>query len=205
MCSDFTHAVVLDFEATCDEQAPPRPQEVIEFPSVLVDVAAREIVDEFTAFVRPLHHPQLTEFCTALTSIRSEDVADAELFRDVFARHQAWLTRHDLHERRAIAVTCGDWDLGRMLPIQCAAVEPPISTVPPFYARWHNLKRMFCTVMHRSKAPGMGGMLNALKLQLVGRHHRGVDDCRNLAAILVALLEAGGSLEVTAERRYPPT
>ena len=39
------HLIVLDFEATCDDVNPPSPQEIIEFPSVLVDAEAHQIVD----------------------------------------------------------------------------------------------------------------------------------------------------------------
>ena len=38
VCDSF---VVLDFEATCDEARPPKPQEIIEFPVVLVDARTR--------------------------------------------------------------------------------------------------------------------------------------------------------------------
>jgi ERI1 exoribonuclease 2 len=57
---EFRHAVVLDFEATCQEGQPLKPQEIIEFPSVLVDLEKGLKTAEFKAFVRPVHHPQLT-------------------------------------------------------------------------------------------------------------------------------------------------
>jgi hypothetical protein len=40
---------------------------------------------------------------------------------------------------------------------------------------------------------GMAGMLASLRLPLVGRHHSGIDDARNIAAIVKALAERGGS------------
>mgnify|MGYP002151883750 CR=1 FL=1 len=39
--------VVLDFEATCRPGEPPVPQEIIEFPSVLLSARTFEVVDEF--------------------------------------------------------------------------------------------------------------------------------------------------------------
>ena len=42
--SNIRYLIVLDFEATCDEPTNPDPQEIIEFPSVLVDVKKKQIV-----------------------------------------------------------------------------------------------------------------------------------------------------------------
>ena len=63
----FETIVVLDFEATCQASGAPDPQEVIEFPSVLVSLRDRAVLDSFSSFVRPVHHPQLGEFCRELT------------------------------------------------------------------------------------------------------------------------------------------
>lgn len=197
MSSAFTHAVVLDFEATCDDRSPPRPQEIIEFPSVLLSLATFESLDEFTAFVRPVHHPVLTGFCRGLTSIRQADIDAAGGFAEVFEAHHGWLDGHRLNESNAIIVTCGDWDLRIMLPAQFAVAEPPIRRVAPIYRRWHNIKRSFCAATGRNKAPGMDGMLRALDLPLIGHHHRGIDDCRNIAAICAALHARGAALDVT--------
>ena len=45
------------------------PPEVIEFPTVLLDAASLEVVDEFRVYVRPVRNPVLTPFCTSLTGI----------------------------------------------------------------------------------------------------------------------------------------
>lgn len=199
MSSPFTHLVILDFEATCLRGNPPRPQEVIEFPSVLLELDGLEVVDEFESFVRPRFHPVLSEFCTELTSIRQSDVDGAELFPDVLQRHRAWLERHGLTEENALIVTCGDWDLKKLLPVQCAATTPPIRDLPPIYTRWHNLKKSYQAVRSRSRAPGMRGMLKGMGLELIGRHHRGIDDCRNIARLCRALVQSGAEIGVTGQ------
>ncbi len=207
MSSTFTHAIILDFEATCAQGGQPRPQEIIELPSVLISLESLETVDEFQSFVRPQHHPVLTAFCTELTSITQADVDRADTFAEVFARHHAWLDGHGLNEKSALIVTCGDWDLATMLPAQCPVAVPPIEALRPIYTRWQNLKHPYCSVQGRKRAPGMAGMLRDLGLRLVGHHHRGIDDCRNLAALYKVLLEKGASTEVSAElplSKYPP-
>ena len=201
MHQHFTHAVVLDFEATCDDVNPPQPQEIIEFPSVLISLEDMRVVDEFESFVRPIHHPHLSEFCTRLTSITSQDVAGADPFPVVLASHQAWLASHGLDSTSAILVTCGDWDLATMLPSQCMAADPAITSLPQLYARWQNVKEAFKSVTGRSKAPGMPGMMDAIGLRLIGRHHRGIDDCRNIAELYLMLLRQGAAAQVTSELR----
>lgn len=193
----FTHAIVLDFEATCDDPAPPPVQEIIEFPSVLVRLADRAVVDAFESFVRPVHHPMLSAFCTQLTGITQDDVDAAEPFPDALAAHGAWMASHDLTDENALIVTCGDWDLRKMFPAQLAASG--LVCPNPIYRRWLNLKVPFKRLVPRGR-PGMAGMLRALDLPLIGRHHRGIDDCHNLARVLAALLERGAAFEPTGSR-----
>ncbi|MBL9106441.1 MAG: exonuclease domain-containing protein [Myxococcales bacterium] len=191
----FEHVIVLDFEATCERGAAPTPQEVIEFPSVLVSLRERAITGSFASFVRPVHHPRLSEFCRQLTSIRQEDVDAAPAFPEVLTSHQAWLAAHGLDAGNAAFVTCGDWDLVSMLPRQCAASGIAVAGLPAIYRRWINVKPVFTSKVRRSRSHGMAAMLSALKLKLEGTHHRGIDDCRNIARIVLALLELGADFE----------
>lgn len=193
--------VVLDFEATCREGEPPEPQEIIEFPSVLVSLREGAVVAEHESFVRPVFHPRLGAFCTELTGIRQEDVDGAPAFPEALAAHQAWLASHGLLERDgAFAfVTCGEWDLRSMLPRQCAASRVPL---PRVYRRWINVKTIFARTLGRSASVGMPEMLSALGLELEGRHHRGIDDCRNIARIVLELAARGASFEITSHL-YP--
>ncbi|KAJ8446839.1 hypothetical protein Cgig2_016149 [Carnegiea gigantea] len=67
---DFQYFVVIDFEATCDKEKTPQPQEIIEFPSVLVNSRTGQLEDCFQIYVRPTHNQLLTEFCKDLTGIQ---------------------------------------------------------------------------------------------------------------------------------------
>ena len=212
MTLPFDHFVVLDFEATCKPGEPPVPQEVIELPSVLVSLRDRAVLDSFSSFVRPVHHPVLDPFCTELTSIEQHDVDGALPFLDVYAAHRAWLAEHGLLAPRAdgsppfVFVTCGDWDLTSMLPVQCAASSLAVTDLPLAYRRWCNIKKVFGEVFGRKKGFGMPTMLETLGLELEGRHHRGIDDCHNIARIALALVDRGGVIDVTGKlsaSRYP--
>ena len=185
VCDSF---VVLDFEATCDEARPPKPQEIIEFPVVLVDARTLAVVDEFRTFVRPVHHPRLTAFCTDLTGIRQEDVDDAPVWSEALAQVSAWLDDQlaKFGHTRCLFVTCGDWDLAKMILSQCATSG---DHVPERFRQWLNIKYLFKRVTGKP-ACDMPQMLKELSLPLEGRHHSGLDDSRNIAKILATLLLA---------------
>ena len=198
------YLVVLDFEATCDDTRPPSPQEIIEFPSVLLSAHTLDVVAEFESFVRPTHHPVLTPFCTELTGIHQGDVDGAPAFVDVFAAHQAWLLAHGLPRvptQQGLPyafVTCGHWDLKTVLPAQLRAVGLDPHGVPLAYRRWINIKHPFRATMKEKRGPaGMPHMLTKLGLSLEGRHHRGIDDCRNIARLVRALAQQGSTFEIT--------
>ncbi len=209
--ASLTHFVVLDFEATCDGPTPPEPQEIIEFPSVLVDAETFETIDEFEAFVRPVHHPTLSPFCMELTGITQAEVDGAPSFPEVLEAHLRWLESHGLstteEELPYALLTCGDWDLQTALPAQLAACSPPIDYVPTPYRRWVNIKRAFKKWDRKKRyGSGMAAMLEALDIELVGRHHRGIDDSRNIMKLAHALALRGQKIEVTrtlAPSRYP--
>jgi hypothetical protein len=58
--------VVIDFEAACDDPRNPDPQEIVEFPAVLLDAEDPANQTAFHVFVRPVAHPRLTPFCRDL-------------------------------------------------------------------------------------------------------------------------------------------
>jgi inhibitor of KinA sporulation pathway (predicted exonuclease) len=185
--------VVIDFEATCDQPYNPDPQEIIEFPAVVVDPGGPSDAAEFHSFVRPVVHPQLTPFCAKLTGIRQEQVSAAPPFPEVLAQFGAWLaaTCGD-----ALPVTCGDWDLSSLLPRQCAQHR---LAVPAWADRWANVKRLF--EWHFPSGPARAGLeeiaLN-LRVELAGRLHSGIDDSRNIARVLRKMLDLRVPVENTA-------
>ena len=123
-------------------------------------------------------------------------------FPAVWERFEEFMHTHgllDSHEMNThLFVTCGDWDLKTMLPnqMQLAQVKHGLdkqgrAIVP--YNRWLNIKRPFKTFT-KTPSPlriGMAGMLKALQLELIGRHHSGIDDAKNILRIVEKMREGG--------------
>lgn len=160
---------------------------------VLVNAKTGLPMSEFRTYVRPVYNPRLTAFCTSLTGIRQEDVSGAPLWIDALQKGTGWLhsTLSRFRMQRYAFVTCGDWDLQTMLPNQCDVTS---ATVPAGFKRWINIKHLF----HRTTGKPIQellGMLHELQLPHEGRHHSGLDDCRNIAKILHALLCGGAVVD----------
>lgn len=179
----------MDFEATCDDSQRVEPQEVIEFPIVLVDAASGCKVNEFRTYVRPSHHPKLTAFCKQLTGIEQALVDEAPSWSEALVQAQTWLDSQLSQGgyERCVFVTCGDWDLKTMIIRQCAVSG---QHVPERFHQWVNIKMLYGKVMKHA-GRGMKEMLDGLGLKLEGHHHSGLDDSRNIAKILAELLQRG--------------
>ena len=70
---NYTHFIVLDYEATCIKDMRLNPQEIIEFPTILVridsDIGEWNVIDTFHEYVKPVFRPKLSPFCIKLTGI----------------------------------------------------------------------------------------------------------------------------------------
>jgi len=200
---------VLDFEATCWDDDPKRDivQEIIEFPIVLVDVASQSVVAEFRSYVKPTLHPKLSKFCTSLTGITQKQVDEALSFPELFDQVLDFMATYRLFgtsERKSEQtlrsfywVTCGDWDLKSMLPLQLQNSGIPQDSR---FSSWINIKHCF-TKLYKKKAYGMSSMLEELDLELIGRHHSGLDDSRNIARIVIRMLKDGFKFNQKVQKR----
>ena len=189
--------IVLDFEATCERDIRISPQEIIEWPSVLIDVKQQRVVAEFHTYVRPVHHPRLTAFCNELTGITQSQVDAGELFGAAYSQHQQWLQSHSLDPanprqpgRSYAYVTCGDWDLKTCLPAQLVTSGQETHDHRCGYRRWINIKRAYGQ-WQGGHVRGMPELLDRCGLQLEGRHHSGIDDTRNIARCALHMLQQG--------------
>ncbi|XP_046663308.1 ERI1 exoribonuclease 3-like isoform X1 [Homalodisca vitripennis] len=181
----YDHYLILDFECTCEKNTKIKNQEIIEFPCVWVD-SNLNILSTFHRYVKPLHNPTLTSFCTELTGITQDMVEKEDTFDIVLLSFIEWyenVQKNFNEESKKIFVTCGNWDLKIMLPDQCKLSGIP---VPGFMMQWLNLKNVFMeSTGYYPKS--LNDMCQQLGLGFIGRAHSGIDDCRNNLEIMRAL------------------
>jgi inhibitor of KinA sporulation pathway (predicted exonuclease) len=173
---DPSHFLVIDLEATCDEdhRIPSRQMEIIEIGAVLVDGRTLAPVDELQTFVAPVRHPVLTPFCTRLTSITQADVAGAPRFPQAILKLSRFMEGRD-----ALFCSWGDYDRNQF---DLDARHHRVAL--PFGGRHLNLKKRFSAELGEETRYGMAGALRRVGLTLRGVHHRGIDDARNIARLL---------------------
>ena len=187
---------ILDFEATCWNDngigignKDKSQIEIIEFPSILYKLQNNKLekIGEFHEYVKPIIHPILSEFCVKLTGIKQETVDKADIFPNVFNRHYKWLSSSIPNLDNLLFLTCGAWDLKIQLPRELNNKRLKKNEA---YLNFINIKDEF-EYFYKSKAYGMDGMLKYLKMSLDGKHHSGIDDCRNISKILIKMVEDG--------------
>ncbi len=177
----FRYFLIVDLEATCCDRGsvPRREMETIEIGAVLVDAQTLVAVAEFDRFVRPVRHPQLTAFCTRLTGITQQDLDGAALFPQVLAEFQHWFSAY----RSLLFCSWGEYDKNQLRQ-DCSyhGVSYPFGDT-----HW-NIKQAFCDAQGLKKGCGMRRALTIAGLQLEGRHHRGIDDARNMVRLMPWIL-----------------
>lgn len=181
---------ILDFEASCDDLIKFYDNEVIEFPTVLLklnDTGTYDIVSEFQKYCKPLIKSKITKFCTDLTGITQEQVDNGTDFPEALEEHCKWITSHVNHDEKIVFMTVGNWDLGTMMPQECKKWN----LVPPtIYHSFVNINVVFSD-FYKIRSGGMKRMLEYLGIELTGKHHSGIDDCRNTAKIWQRLVSDG--------------
>ncbi|XP_075755544.1 ERI1 exoribonuclease 2 isoform X3 [Pelodiscus sinensis] len=132
----FDYLIIIDFESTCWKDGKRHcTQEIIEFPSVLLNTSTGEIESEFHMFVQPQEHPILSEFCTELTGIKQNQVDEGVPLNICLSQFSKWIQKiqkekkiifksdvssHSISEAKpSTFVTWSDWDLGVCLQYEC--------------------------------------------------------------------------------------
>lgn len=168
------HYIILDLEATCWEERTKNKNEIIEIGAVKVGVDAA-LISEFQTFVRPTQHPELSEFCKALTSITQADVDAASYFPEALQQFQKWigygqetywLCSWGFYDKRQLKSDC------KLHGLDTSWVEPHIS-----------VKHQYGVFKKLERPVGMKQALQMEGIELEGTHHRGIDDARNITKI----------------------
>lgn len=153
-------------------------------------------VSEYQDYVKPVFNPELTKYCTDLTGITQFQVNKGKPFYDSFKDHYKWLIQNVKPEFRDLPamenifmVTCGNWDLMTMLPTDCKRHK--IKYYPAVYRRFIDIKSIYKKTLKTSKKYGLANMMKNINMKMDGRHHSGIDDCRNTGKLFEYLVQKG--------------
>ena len=169
--------LIIDLEATCtnDDEFPREEMEIIEIGAVVQHSGTFEIESEFQSFVRPIQNPQLTDFCTELTTISQSQVDGAPVFPDVLETLVEW--RNDFPD--SLFCSWGEYDREQFWQ-DCTYHDIDY----PFGPNHFNLKNGFANSQGMRRPRGVADALRRLGMKFQGTHHRGIDDARNMARIV---------------------
>lgn len=186
--------------------------EILEFPVLLINTKTMKVVDLFHRFVRPseMSEQRINEYIEGKYGKLGVDRVwhdTAISFKEAIKQLEDWITQHQLWEKevggclnRAAFVTCGNWDLKTKVPQQCRVSRMKL---PLYFMEWINLKDIYLN-FYKRRATGMLTMMKELKIQLLGSHHLGIDDTKNIARVLQHMIADGAVIQITA-RRNPHT
>ncbi len=173
--------LVVDLEATCwqqDGEYQKQQSEIIEIGICKIDADSGDIIASEGILVKPVYS-QISDFCTRLTTITPQMVEQ----HGVSLAEACAMLEKKYGSKQLTWVSYGAYDKN-MLKEQCAKFNVKY----PMSGRHVNVKTLFADVHRLPKGIGMAGALQMLKMPLVGTHHRGVDDAKNIAKIMYHLL-----------------
>lgn len=173
---------VIDIESTCWDHKQPAPSgqtsEIIEIGITVVNVKTLEIEESESIIIKP-QESTITPFCTKLTTLTPEFVeANGVTFEQGID-----ILVNKFNSRNRLFVSFGDYDR-KMFESQCKGHGLSY----PFGPKHQNIKTFFAMAYGLPKEAGMGVALQIAGIPLKGIHHRGVDDSRNIAKLLVELI-----------------
>jgi len=191
----FRKMMVVDFECTCfQNEDPDRPtgweaekdQEIIEIGAVIVNLVDLEIEAVKPFLVRP--DGLMGAFCEKLTTLTRADVQYSLPLVGALVQLRGWSKENKFDIKSMPWGSWGDYDRVQIFR-ECArkGLEYP-------FGRAHfNIKGMYSMLTGQGHGFGVQKALGQLGMQFEGTAHRGVDDARNTAKILLHLLKKARS------------
>jgi 3'-5' exoribonuclease 1 len=166
--------IVYDLEATCWDIPVEYKSEIIEIGAV--KIIEKQIVDEFSMFIKPVMQPILSDFCKSLTHISQEDVDTAELFPVVVSKFQAWAG--DAHK-------FGAWGYYDRNQLEKDSKQHGLPTVWLHKRNHFNIKQRYLHLKGFQKGCPLGVALTNEGLVFEGTPHRALADALNTAKIFL--------------------
>lgn len=173
---------LIDTESTCWKNFAKQPtgqhSEIIEIGFAILDLKKLELEKHDTILVKPVNS-KVSKFCTKLTSLTQEEVDGGILFQDACRKLRT--------EYFSPEYTWGSYGYFDKLQLkkQCDETETPF----PLGATHYNLKSIFA-LLHgwKSEVDYLDDAAKKMGIKFEGRKHRGKDDVKNLANMVINLM-----------------
>jgi len=170
--------LVVDLETTCwEKRQRGQIMEVIEMGVCLLDIGSGEITDRQGILIKPVYSA-VSEFCTKLTTLTQGQVDAGIMFREGCLKLE-----DEYQSKKRVWASYGDFDR-RQIEKECRLKNVPY----PFGSRHINVKTLFAIKHRLAEEIDMDKAVALLGLELIGTHHRGVDDAYNAARIFWSLI-----------------
>lgn len=184
--------LVIDIEATCWDVDPPpagQQKEIIEIGICEYDVLNDCVGQKQSLLVRPVSS-EISAFCTELTSITAEQVADDGIEFAAACR----VLVDEYRARDYLWASWGGFDR-KQFRRQCR--RSGVSY--PFGKKHLNVADAFAACYGGPRRP-MRGAMQLAGVEYIGRHHRGADDAWNTARLLQCLVRSRGNALIERTR-----
>jgi len=171
--------IVYDLEATCWEGQPTEMvQEIIEIGALKINQYG-EVESRFNSFVRPILHPNLSSFCTNLTSIDQISINRADTFPEVVDDFKDWAGIFD--DEACLFCSWGSFDK-RILVQDLHLHDMESDWVEPNHL---NIRRQYHDMRRWKTYKGLKKVVEMEGFEFTGTYHRALSDAENLAKIFV--------------------
>jgi len=173
--------VAFDLEATCWDRPISAgkgipPHEIIEIGAVAWTGPEDASRAECQAFIRPVEHPVLSDFCVELTTITQAEVDDAQPLATVLSEFIRWCERFGEYR----LVSWGQWDMNQIRE-ECTRKSIPLALLE---ARHVNLKEVFSLHRGPRRQVGLGAAAALMGFEPSQPQHRGIADARTIVGVL---------------------
>lgn len=186
----FKKMMVVDLECTCfqeDDLDKPRgwkadkDQEITEIGVSIVHLPNLEILSTESFLVQP--DGPMGAFCKELTTLTFDDVTDRPRLAGVLEELCAWAKSEKFDIQSMPWGSWGDYDRVQLFR-ECARKGLKY----PFGRAHYNIKGLFSMLTGQGRGFGVSKALAQLGMDFDGIPHRGVDDARMTALILLNIL-----------------
>ena len=174
-------------------------------------LCASLLLSEFHLFVRPTERSKLTEFCTELTGIAQDNVDSASTLPIVLNQLYLFLQQHKLTFSTATSppltassasfsccwVCDGQSDFEHFLHAEVSRKR--LFTPPLLFSHYCDIRLAYASYHPHCTRPHLRGMLREMGLRFVGRPHSGLDDARNVASLLIELINRGAVVNCNSQ------